>query len=325
MGGTNLRLALADMAGGAIVAKWSSSTAGSRDANVIIDLIRSGAEELLRQADVPRSALKAVAAGAPGVTNVEAGIVVATSYLLGWRNVPLRDLLEAAFEVPAAVDNDVNLAAIGEYWAGAAKGVRDFVFLAVGTGIGAGIILDGKPFRGMDWSAGEIGYMLVPGVSDGVADTSTPGALEELIGGEGIRAEWRRRWSKGGTSLCKDLTATEIFDGAVSGDALARSILEQSARLLAYAIYNISLVLNCSLFLLGGGVGMHRALGDATRQELEKWRRHGNMQLIHSGLGVDAQLIGAVRLALDTANDRGGIAETAASKVERTFNATRRK
>jgi glucokinase len=306
------------VAGGVIVAKWSSSTAGSRDANVIIDLIRSGAEEVLRRANVPRSALKAVAAGAPGITNVDAGIVVATSYLLGWRKVPLRDLLETAFEVPAAVDNDVNLAAIGEYWVGAAKGVRDFVFLAVGTGIGAGIILDGQPFRGMDWSAGEIGYMLVPGVTGGPADKSTPGALEELIGGEGIRAEWRRNWSRGGTPLAMDLTATEIFDGAVGGDALARSILEQSARLLAYAIYNISLVLNCSLFLLGGGVGMHRALGDATRQELEKWQRRGHMQLIHSELGVDAQLIGAVRLALDTANDRGGIALTVPSEVKRT-------
>jgi len=212
----------------------------------------------------------------------------------------------------------VNLAAIGEYWVGAAKGVRDFVFLAVGTGIGAGIILDGQPFRGMDWSAGEIGYMLVPGVTGGPADKSTPGALEELIGGEGIRAEWRRNWSRGGTPLAMDLTATEIFDGAVGGDALARSILEQSARLLAYAIYNISLVLNCSLFLLGGGVGMHRALGDATRQELEKWQRRGHMQLIHSELGVDAQLIGAVRLALDTANDRGGIALTVPSEVKRT-------
>jgi len=304
------------MAKGALVGKWSSSTEGSRDANVIIDLIRSGAEQLLWQSNIPRSALRAVAAGVPGITNVDTGTVVATSYLLGWHNVPLRDLLEAAFEVPSAVDNDVNLAATGEYWAGAAKGVRNFAFLAIGTGIGAGIILNGQLFRGMDWSAGEIGYMLVPGVSDGPSDKSTPGALEELIGGEGIRAEWKRRWNRESTSLGKDLTATEIFDGAVGGDALARFILEQCARLLAYAIYNISLVLNCSLFLLGGGVGMHRALGDATRQELEKWQRHGHMRLIHSELGVDAQLIGAVRLALDTASDRGGTALSSASDVE---------
>ncbi len=303
IGGTNLRLALADMTG-VIAARWSSSTAGSRGADGIIELIRSGVEHLLQQASVPRDALRAIAAGAPGVTDVDAGIVIATSYLLGWRDVPLRDLLEAAFGIPAAIDNDVNVAAIGESWAGAAKGISDFVFLAIGTGIGAGIVLHGQPFRGMGWSAGEIGYMLVPGVPDSPADRGKPGALESLIGGEGIKAEWQRRWSKENSSLRRDLTATEIFDGALQGDSLAQSILEQSARILAYAIYNMSLVLNCPLFVLGGGVGMHPALGDATRRVLEQWSERGQLELTPSLLGADAQLIGAVRLALVTADTR---------------------
>jgi glucokinase len=303
IGGTNLRLALADMAG-AIVARWSSSTAGSRGAEAIIELIRSGVENLLEHASVPRGSLRAIAAGAPGVTDVDAGVVIATSYLLGWRDVPLRDLLEAAFGVPAAVDNDVNLAAIGESWAGAAKGTSDFVFLAIGTGIGAGIVLNGQPFRGMGWSAGEIGYMLVPGVPDRPADRGEPGALEGLIGGEGIKAEWQRRWSEGSAALGKDLTATEIFDGALTGDPLAQSILEQSARILAFAIYNLSLVLNCPLFVLGGGVGLHPALLEATRRVLAQWSGRGDLQLTRSVLGADAQLIGAVSLALTTANSR---------------------
>src|SRR5882762_6433021 len=104
----------------------------------------------------PRHTLKSIAVGAPGITDVNEGIVIATSYLMGWRDVPLRALLENAFHVPAAIDNDVNLAAIGESWAGAAKGTRDFVFLAIGTGIGAGIMLNGHPFHGENWAAGEI-------------------------------------------------------------------------------------------------------------------------------------------------------------------------
>jgi glucokinase len=270
----------------------------------VVELIQSGVEHLLQRASVPRSALRAIAAGAPGVTDVDAGVVIATSYLLGWRDVPLRDLLEAAFGVPAAVDNDVNLAAIGESWVGAAKGTNDFVFLAIGTGIGAGIVLHGQPFRGMGWSAGEIGYMLVPGVPDRPADRGKPGALESMIGGEGIKAEWQLRWSHESTSLRKDLTATEIFDGAQNGDPLALAVLEQSARILAQAIYNISLVLNCPLFVLGGGVGMHPALEDATRRVLEQWSERSNLQLTRSILGADAQLIGAIRLALATANSR---------------------
>jgi glucokinase len=301
IGGTNLRLALADMAG-TIGARWSTTTAGSRSADAVVDLICSGVEDLLQQASVPRSALKAIAAGAPGITDVDAGVVIATSYLLGWQDVPLRDLLESALGIPALVDNDVNLAALGEGWAGAAKGTGDFVFIAIGTGLGAGIILDGRPFRGMGWSAGEIGYMLVPGVSDEPVGHGEPGALESIIGGEGIKAQWQGLWHANSTALPRDVTATEIFDGALKGDPLAQSVLRRSARMLADAIYNISLVLNCPLFVLGGGVGMHPVLGDATQEVLDKWNPRVPVRLQHSVLGADAQLIGAIRLALDAAN-----------------------
>ena len=120
IGGSNLRLALADM-DGTVVAKWKVSTAGIRDPHVVVGLIHEGVEELLQKNVIERSFLRAVAAGAPGVTDVDEGIVIATSYLMGWRDVPLRALLEARFGVPAAVDNDVNTAAIAESKIGAAQ------------------------------------------------------------------------------------------------------------------------------------------------------------------------------------------------------------
>jgi glucokinase len=300
IGGTNLRLALADVTG-SVVARSSSSTAGVRGADAVVALIADGVQSLRLQVSAPHHALKAVAAGAPGVTNVDAGVVIATSYLMGWRDVPLRALLEDALNVPAAIDNDVNLAAIGELWAGAAKGARDFVFLAIGTGIGAGIILNGSPFRGTNWAAGEIGYMLVPGTPDQPANHGEPGALESMIGGEGIKTQWQSLWSADRTTLPKDLTATEIFDHALTGDPLARTILRQSARMLSQAVYNISLVLNCPLFVLGGGVGMHPALHSATQTMLDQRSIRKRPQLVLSTLGADAQLMGALRLALDTA------------------------
>src|SRR3984885_15765818 len=153
IGAADLLLALADMSG-TIAAKWSSTTAGVRGAEAVIELIRAGTDNLMQQVSAPAHALKAVAAGAPGITDVDAGIVIATSYLMGWRDVPLRTLLEARLGVPAAVENDVNTAALAEHQIGAAQGVRDFVFIAVGTGIGAGIVLNGRLFHGMDWSAG---------------------------------------------------------------------------------------------------------------------------------------------------------------------------
>jgi glucokinase len=190
---------------------------------------------------------------------------------------------------------------LGESWAGAAKGARDFVFIAIGTGVGASIILNGAPYRGSGWAAGEIGYMLVPGTPETSASPGEPGGLESLIGGEGIKAQWRRLWHPGRTELPNDLTATRIFDHALAGDRLAQSVLEQTARVLSYAIYNIHLVLNCPLVVLGGGAGVHPALRKATEDMLAHLTMRGRPQIITSGLGVEAQLMGALRQALDSA------------------------
>jgi predicted NBD/HSP70 family sugar kinase len=302
IGATNLRVVLAD-GSGAIVARQSASTVGTRDPQMVVDLIRKSIDQLLEEDGLSRNSLRAVAAGAPGLTDVDAGIVIATSYLLGWRDVPLQAMLESALGVPAAIDNDVNLAALGESYAGIAQGVKDFVFLAVGTGIGAGIIVNGTLFRGMDWTAGEIGYMLVPGAPEEPAGSSEPGALESLAGGEGIRNQWLRGWNPEKTRLPKELTATQIFDHAVQedGDPLARAILQQSARLLAYALYNMSLVLSCPLFVLGGTVGLHPALCNAVQVILRQREHRAHCQVSCSILRADAQLYGAIRMALDAA------------------------
>jgi glucokinase len=301
IGGTNLRLALADSQG-IIAARWSASTIGIRNAEPIVELIRAGVQAMLDEISAPAESLKAIAAGAPGATNVGDGIVVATSYLMGWRNVPFRAMLEDALHVPAAVDNDVNLAALGEGWLGAAQHASEFVFLGIGTGVGAGIVLNRRLFRGVNWNAGEIGYMLVPGTIETKRETGHAGSLEEMIGGEGIRAQWRILWNEKATPLPNSLLATEIFDHAMQGDALALTILARTARFLFYAIYNIWSVLNCPLFVLGGGVGLHPALLREVNRLSIEWQMDSSLQLTHSLLGRDAQLFGALRFALDTAD-----------------------
>jgi glucokinase len=298
IGGTNLRMALTDMSGN-ILAKWSSSTVGVRDPEFVIRRIYEGITQMLSEIAASADALKSIAIGVPGVTNIDEGTVIATSYLMGWQNVPLRTLVEAKLKIPVAIDNDVNLAAIGESWTGAAKDVQDFVFLAIGTGLGAGIVLNGRIYRGNHWSAGEIGYMLVPGTTGGPKQDGEPGALENVIGGEGIKLQWEKLR---GAALPENLNATEIFDLAQQGNSLAETILQKSATLLAQTIYNISLVLDCPLFVLGGSVGMHPALCDATQTILGQWERHGRFHLVRSALGADAQLMGSIRVALDAAN-----------------------
>jgi glucokinase len=300
VGGTNLRLALADTSG-TILTRWSSSTVGLRDPEAVIELVCSGVKCMLQEISAPPDALRSIAIGVPGVTDVDNGVVIATSYLMGWRDVPLRALVEKEFNVPAAVDNDVNMAAIGEQWMGNAKNARDFVFLAIGTGIGAGIVLDGHLHRGSSWAAGEIGYMLLPGATQIPAHSDDPGALESMIGGEGIKAQWRKLLSVEGAGLATELNATDIFDRALNGDSRAQALLQQTATMLAQAVYNVSLVLDCPLFVLGGTVGLHPALCDTAQRVLGRWIGPGSPRLVRSTLGTDAQLLGTLRAALNSA------------------------
>jgi glucokinase len=298
IGGSNLRVALADQSG-TLVGKWTTSTKRTSSPQMVVRQIREGVNHLVRESGVPRSSLLAVAAGAPGVTDRAAGIVFATSYLKGWKDVPLAHLLSSALKIPAAVENDVKLAAIGENWLGAAKNVRDFVFLAIGTGIAAGIFVNGQLVHGPDWVAGEVGYMIVPGTPETPAKRGTPGSLESMIGGQGIKDQWLKSSVKKKFNHSGDLTATGIFYHALTGDEHAKSVLEQSARVLAHAIYNISTVLNSSLFVLGGGVGMNGPLITATQRILEPYTQPSRPKIIPSALGQDAQMMGAIRVALD--------------------------
>jgi glucokinase len=296
IGGTNLRVALADMRGN-ILARTSLTTTNARDAHHVVAKISECADQLVQKVGIAKDAIAAIGAGAPGVTNAETGVVIVTSYLLGWRDVPLKSMLEEALGVPAGVDNDVNLAALGESFFGAASETPNFVFVAIGTGVGAGIILEGELFQGSAWTAGEIGYMLVPGVSEKPVNPGQPGPLESLVGGEGLRLQWLSLWDPAHTALSQNLTATQIFDGAVAGDTLANSLLERAANTLACAIWNMTLILNAPLFVLGGSVGLHTALRDRTQRVVDTYARRLRPHIALSVLGNDAQLMGAIRLA----------------------------
>ncbi|SRR5579871_474917 len=294
IGGTNLRIALADPSGN-VLASCRTSTEATSSSDMVVAQIQEGLKSLLRQCSRSYESLLSIAAGVPGITDSRKGVVFATSYLRGWSNVPFQQMLESALHVPAAIENDVRLAAIGERWKGAAEGVDNFVFLALGTGIAAGIFVNGELIRGTNCTAGEVGYMYVPGCPEEPVNAGSPGSLETSIGGDGIRQQWRKLSSP----ELHGLTATEIFSR--SGDRLAEDVLNRSARSLAYAIYNMSLVLDTSLFVLGGGVGTSIPLRDATERILQRYAEPVHPKIVISSLGGDAQLSGAIRLAMTTA------------------------
>jgi glucokinase len=219
----------------------------------------------------------------------------------------LQALMEDALGVPANVENDVNLAAVGEHWRGAAAGCANFVFLAIGTGIGAGVFVDGRLYRGAHNAAGEAGHLYVHGEEkigpDGL------GVLERRASGSGIAMLARARLV-GNTTPTEmdegDTSAGAVLRAAEEGDPLAREVLEETLTTLSLGLANIAFLLDPEMIVLGGGVGN---TGDALLSPL---RERLAALLIHpvaprlelSQLGAKAQLYGAVRYALDGAGHK---------------------
>ena len=301
IGGSQVRVALADLTG-TVIGKWSKAAREDRTPAGIVARIHEGIRELARLHHLPSKRILALATGAPGITDVRAGLVLSAPHLTRWQNVPLRELLEARTNIPTAIENDVNLGALGESWCGSARGVRNFVFLAIGTGVGAGIFVNGHLYHGSDWSAGEVGYLQVPGTEDFPLILNRPGPLESVIGGLGIERAWKelvKNNGHGGGNSHR-LKPTQIFDNARDGDLASRKILEATAHILARAVANLSVTLNPSLIVFGGGIGTNLTLFQTTRRILEQ-NELAAARLALSLLGADAQLYGAIRLALDHA------------------------
>ena len=300
IGGTRLRMMLTDLAGTLVAQSSVILDAKQKTPDGVCCLIMEGLKGLCKQSGTPLRKVLRLTAGAPGITDAVRGVVLSAPNLHGWDNVPLRDLLERKSGIPCLVENDTNLAAIGERWRGAAQGIANFVFIALGTGIGAGIFINGQLHRGAQWSAGEIGYFGVSGKKRGPMRIRDLGQFEQAIGGLGIEREWRRRLEKQQpeTSDLQGLKAAQIFDLAAEGDAAASEVLRWVSSILADAIVDIALLLNPETVVLGGGVGSHAELCRATAALLQR-HEFARPMLRSSSLGTQAQLQGAISMGLD--------------------------
>jgi glucokinase len=300
IGGTRLRMILADL-NGRVITQWSTQfTEKQRTPKAVCGLMHDGLKVMCQEGSTSLKKVLHLTAGAPGITNVDSGVVLSAPNLKDWNDVPLRTMIEKEIGIPVVVENDTNLAAVGEHWRGSAAGVDNFVFVALGTGVGAGIFLHGRLHHGADWSAGEIGYMGVSGSPREPLEVRSTGQLERAIGGLGIEAEWRRllqRDRRSNDGALSKLRASEIFDLAVDGDRLANEIVLYTAQILAHCLLDLALVLDPQLVILGGGVGSHAELCRATEKLLHK-NEFARPQIRSSSLGTQAQLHGAISLSL---------------------------
>jgi glucokinase len=215
-------------------------------------------------------------------------------------------MIEREMGIPAVVENDTNLAAVGEHWRGSAAGVEDFVFIALGTGVGAGIFLRDQLHHGANWSAGEIGYMGVSGSPRTGLQVRATGQLERVIGGLGIEKEWQRllqRDKRSHEATLTKLRAPEIFDLAVDGDRLAGEVVLYTAQILANCISDLALALDPKMVILGGGVGSHSELCRVTEKLLQR-NEFARPMVRSSSLGTHAQLHGAISVSLSATESR---------------------
>lgn len=296
IGGSSLRVALADL-NGVFVGRWNTALQSDRSPRAVTEMVGAAVAQLLREHNVPAKKVLELVAGAPGITDVTAGRVLSAPNLTHWHDVPFRNLLERETGIPVTVENDVNLGALGENWQGAVRGVQSFVFLAVGTGVGAGIVLNNTLHHGAAWSAGEVGYMFLPGLPSHTLGAAELGALESAVGGKCIERRWLEQ--SGTKNGAQSLKATDIFDKSAAGDERAHALTAIVAEYLAMAITNLSLILDVSVVVIGGGVGGHPALLEAIRGRLEH-NEFARPQLVPSALGGEAQIYGAIWLALKT-------------------------
>jgi glucokinase len=268
--------------------------------DAICQLIGQEARHLLTRHKKARKQLLALVVGAPAIANVDEGIVVSISTLENWRSVPLRSLLAKVVDCLVIIENDTNLAAAGERFRGASQAEDTFILVNIGANVSAGIILDGKMHHGAQWSAGEIGYLRLPGVSGKHPALHNFGELENVISSNGIRKSWHE--SKH-TLISRDPGAAEIdakaiLDLALTGDPQAMHIIEHRARIVSDILINLSLILNPGLILLGGDVGAHPALLQCVQQQLELCE-FAVPKVATASLGDFAVLWGAIAIALD--------------------------
>jgi glucokinase len=294
IGPTRTRLAVADLRGERLADRIIPTPLSTGPAASLAE-IAEALRALMQEAHAPPEQLLALAAGAPGVVDQDRGVVVWAPNLEGWVQVPMRDLLQHALGVPVMVENDVNLAILGEHWRGAARGHDTCAFLFVGTGIGAGILIDGSLHRGHHSMAGEIAIMCMgPQYVD--VDFGSRGCLETLAGLKALAARWRGE-ARGDPAQWM----ARLFEAAQAGDASARQAVEETADLIGIAAVNLGAVLDPSLIVLGGALfAQAEPLVEAVRKVVTRISR-APIQLAVSALGKDAPLCGSLLLAMTEA------------------------
>lgn len=288
LGGTKLHLALADLHG-QIVAEIVEPTQHAGGAAVIEQIGRL-ADTLVEKVGIARDRVRSAVMGSPGIVDPRSGAIMIAPNVPGLDTFDVRAALRARLGIDVAIENDVNLAAVGEHWCGGSKDARSFAFVALGTGIGLGIFADGRLLRGARGVAGEISYLPLGG-DPYDARGHRVGTLEMAVGSAAMLG---RYVALGGSDK---LTVREIFD-RLDEDAAGRAVMDEVARIVATAILAIHSIIDPEVVVMGGNVGARPELVRCIAAHLGRCMAEP-VRIESSRLGGRATLIGAIAGAID--------------------------
>ncbi|CYU73224.1 ROK family glucokinase [Streptococcus suis] len=309
LGGTSVKLAILTTEG-EIQEKWSIKTNILDDGSHIVPDIIDSIKQRFETHGLTKDDFLGVGMGSPGVVDSEAGTVIG-AYNLNWKTLQLvKEQFETALGLPFFIDNDANVAALGEQWVGAGNNNPNVVFMTLGTGVGGGVIAAGNLIRGVKGAGGELGHITVDFDEPFACTCGKKGCLETVASATGI-VNLSRRYADqyAGDAKLKqmiddgqDVTAKDVFDLAKEGDDLALIVYRHFSEYLGVACANIAAVLNPAYIVLGGGVsaageflldGVRKVFAENSFPQIKE-----STQIVLATRGNDAGVLGAASLVL---------------------------
>lgn len=303
IGGTTVKLGLFDVEGN-MLDKWEIPTRTEDNGSQILPDVADSIREKMKQID--REAVIGVGVGAPGPVDGEG--IVHRAVNLGWGTFSIKESLEDLLNMPVMAGNDANVAALGEMWMGGGQGYTNLVVVTLGTGVGGGIIINGKMLTGATGSGGEIGHIHVQDGEEETCGCGNHGCLEQYASATGItRLASRMLASTDMESTLREdeVSAKAVWDAVKAKDELALKVAQQFGAYLGNGLAAIAGVVNPEVFVIGGGVSKAgEILIDYIRPSYDKNVFHGcrEVKFTLATLGNDAGIYGAAKLILDLEN-----------------------
>lgn len=302
IGGTTCKMGLFDTSG-RLLDKWEIPTnKENRGAGILSDVAAAVEAKLVKEG-IGKDEVAGIGVGVPGPVNSQG--VVSGCVNVGWGTLDVEAELGSLTGFAVKAGNDANVAALGEMWQGGAKGCKDVIMVTLGTGVGGGIIVDGKVVAGFDGAGGEIGHITIDPAEQETCNCGRRGCLEQYTSATGIVRLAKKKLAADPreTSLRnhEPLTARDIFDEAKAKDAVALELVDEVCKILGTALSNIACVVNPEVIVIGGGVS--RA-GEILTERVQKYYKEAafpacrETRFALAGLGNDAGMYGCVQMLL---------------------------